>query len=496
MALKKLTLFLLSLLITKATYSQNFGEFPKIEKEKLQRDLDLLYQGLDKFHSGMYWYTPKDSINFAFQNVKTQISTDLNVLEFYKIIAPLVALSREDHTDILLPKYIKDEIFNNENIKYLPLIVKFLGEKLYCIRNASDHHIKIDTLEIESINGETPIEIVSKIGNLFASDGYIKTSKYEDLSGFGFSRYHYYYYGLIENYEIKFKGIPNLISLKSSSINQINERLNKYPNTREEEKDDQPLKFKIINSKTAYLDIQTFSDEIIKKESKYKRLKKFLEISFAEIQEKNIENVVIDVSKNGGGTEGNEGLLYSYFGENYQKYTRVSVKTQKAILDNGIDKPIKLKVFGMLERVFANKKMKDGSLERRNNFTLGLMAYKKTPKNKFNGNVYVIVSPITYSGASEFSNMMYSKGLATFIGQETGGGYFGNTSGYVRNLALPNSQITVEIPALQFVMNVEPKLPFGSGVKPHYQVIPTINQYMNNENVYLEYALKLIKEKK
>jgi hypothetical protein len=86
-------------------------------------------------------------------------------------------------------------------------------------------------------------------------------------------------------------------------------------------------------------------------------------------------------------------------------------------------------------------------------------------------------------------------GLATFIGQETGGGYYGNTSGYSQDLTSPNSKITIEIPALQFVMNVEPKLPFGSGVKPHYEVIPTINQYMNNENPCLEYALKLINEK-
>ena len=226
-----------------------------------------------------------------------------------------------------------------------------------------------------------------------------------------------------------------------------------------------------------------------------KTLKKFLKQSFSEIKEHNIKNVIIDVSKNGGGTEGNEGLLYSYFGDNYQKYSKVRVKTQKAILNNGIDKPIKLKVFGFLERIFVNKKMKDGSLERKNNLGLGLMAYKKAPKDTFKGNVYVLISPITYSGGSEFSNMMYSQGLATFIGQETGGGYYGNTSGYSQDLTLPNSKITIEIPALQFVMNVEPKLPFGSGVKPNYEVIPTINQYINNENIYLEYALKLISEK-
>lgn len=257
----------------------------------------------------------------------------------------------------------------------------------------------------------------------------------------------------------------------------------------------EPLQFEIINLKTALITINTFHNPEIKKKSKYKTLKKFLAFSFYEIKEKVIENLIIDIAENGGGTEGNEGLLYSYFGDNYQKYKKVRVKAQKVILDNGIDKPIQLKTFGFLERIFTNKKMDDGSLERKNGIGFGLMAYKKSPKNKFNGKVYVLISPITYSGGSEFSNMMYSKGLATFIGQETGGGYFGNTSGYVRSLTLPNSKIIIDIPAIQFVMNVEPKLPFGSGVKPHYTVIPTINQYINRENVNLEYALKLINEK-
>jgi hypothetical protein len=494
--MKKLQIFLLFFVLTNNLYSQNFGEFPKIEKTKLHRDLELLYQGLDKFHSGMYWYTPKDSVDLAFKNAKSKINTDLNVLEFHKIIAPLVALSKEDHTDIFLPKDIKEEIFLNENIKYLPLIVRFLGTKLYCIRNASDNPEKIETLEIEKINGETPIEIASKIGNLFASDGYIKTLKYDDLSGFGLSRYYYYYYGIIENYEIKFKEIPEPINLKSSSIGQINMNLKKNTNIVKEKVEGDPLQFEIINSKSALITINTFHNPEIKNKSKYKTLKKFLAFCFYEIKEKSIENIIIDIAENGGGTEGNEGLLYSYFGENYQKYIKVRAKTQKAILNNGIDKPIKLKTFGFVEKTFLNKKIDDGSYERKQNIGYGLMAYKKSPKNKFKGKVYVLISPITYSGGSEFSNMMYSQGLAIFIGQETGGSYLGNTSGYRKELVLPHSKIVIDIPALQFVMNVEPKLPFGSGVKPHYLVIPTINQYINRENVNLEYALKLIDEKK
>jgi hypothetical protein len=87
---------------------------------------------------------------------------------------------------------------------------------------------------------------------------------------------------------------------------------------------------------------------------------------------------------------------------------------------------------------------------------------------------------------------MYSNDLATFVGQETGGGYFGNTSGYGRELILPNSKIRIKIPALQFIMNVAPKLPFGRGVIPHYEVIPTIEQYLNQENASLKYILEAL----
>ena len=100
----KLQAIIILSLLAQITFSQNYGDFPKIKKEKLLNDLELLHQGLDKFHSGMYWYTPKDSVDLAFQEAKSKITTDLNVLQFHKIIAPLVGLSREDHTDVFLPK--------------------------------------------------------------------------------------------------------------------------------------------------------------------------------------------------------------------------------------------------------------------------------------------------------------------------------------------------------------------------------------------------------
>ena len=475
--------------------AQDFGNFPKIKKEKLLNDLDLLYQGLDKFHTGMYWYTPKDSIDFAFEKAKSKITADLNVLEFHKIIAPLVALSREDHTNVYLPDFVGEKL--NSEMRFLPLIVVFLGKELYIIKNGSDlENIDLEGKIIESINGETPAEIVEKIGNLFASDGYIKTVKYSDLKGFNFSKYYFYFNGQLNQFEIKIKGINEPLIIKSQYIKTINEHFKSRYKDKKEEKEKDLLEFKILNKSTAYLGIHDFQNSTIRKESKEKNLKRFLRNSFNEINENNIKTLIVDVSENGGGTEGNEGLLYSYFGVNYQKYKSVKAKTQKAVLNKGIDKPIKLKTYGLIERIFTTKKEADGSIVRTQSFGNGLMAFKKEPKNKFKGKVYVIISPITYSGGSEFSNMMYTNDLATFVGQETGGGYLGNTSGYSQELVLPNSKIEISIPALKFEMNVKPKLPFGSGVKPHYEVIPTFEQYINGENESLKYILEELQKKK
>lgn len=491
---KTLALLIIYCVSLQFSYAQNFGDFPNIEKEKLLNDLDILYQGLDKFHSGMYWYTPKDSVDAAFLEVREKITEDLNVLEFHKLIAPLIALSREAHTSIYRPEIVINKL--NTEVRMMPLIFVFLGKELYCVKNGSDFQdFALEGKQVESINGETPMAIVGKIGNLFASDGLIKTSKYSNLRGFQFSTYYFYYYGQENEFEIKFKEIDESVSIESLNIGEIRKHLrDRYQKTKKGEEKDL-LEYKIFNDSIAYLGIHSFSNSDIKELSKEKSLKPFLERSFKSIQEGNIKTLIIDVGENGGGSEGNEGLLYSYFGEDYQKYKKVRVKTQKTTLDNGLDKPITLKALSFLERFLSYKKMDDGSLERKQWIGPGLRAYKKEPKYKFTGKVYVIISPDTYSGGSEFSNMMYTKGLATFVGQETGGGYLGNTSGYMKKVVLPNSKIEVKIPALQFIMNVEPKLPIGRGVIPHYEVIKTFDQYINGENASLNYILYTIEKK-
>src|SRR5699024_10899567 len=88
--------------ITNIVQAQDYGNFLTLEKDSLLLDFELLKQGLEKFHSGLYWYTSKDTFDNAFLETREKINSSMNVMEFYKTIAPTVSLTNEDHTNIYL----------------------------------------------------------------------------------------------------------------------------------------------------------------------------------------------------------------------------------------------------------------------------------------------------------------------------------------------------------------------------------------------------------
>lgn len=195
----------------------------------------------------------------------------------------------------------------------------------------------------------------------------------------------------------------------------------------------------------------------------------------------------MDVADNGGGREGYENLLYSYLGPNYQKYRGVTAKAQHVRLANGVDEPVTLKTFGPLERWWQNERQPDGSYARKPNRGHGLRVFAKTPEHPYDREVLVLISPVTYSGGSEFANMMRYSTDAVSVGEETGGGYCGNTSGYGREVRLPHSGITVDVPALRFEMNVGEES-CGRGVIPDVRAVPTRAEWLAGEDVRVRAA--------
>ena len=83
----------------------------------------------------------------------------------------------------------------------------------------------------------------------------------------------------------------------------------------------------------------------------------------------------------------------------------------------------------------------------------------------------------------------------TFIGEETGGAYYGNNSGDWINLTLPNTLIQISIPARNYLLSVSEYPEQDRGVIPDIDVSPTIENILNKKDTQLECALETIRNR-
>jgi hypothetical protein len=111
----------------------------------------------------------------------------------------------------------------------------------------------------------------------------------------------------------------------------------------------------------------------------------------------------------------------------------------------------------------------------------------------YTGKIYVLINGGCFSTASECISMIHSNTNAVFIGEESGGGYYGNNSGIVPEMTLPVTKIRVAIPLMMYMMAVKDCQFKDHGLYPNYRVIPTIADKLKGKDPELEFAKKLIK---
>ena len=239
------------------------------------------------------------------------------------------------------------------------------------------------------------------------------------------------------------------------------------------------FKLEQLNDSIAYMCIPSFS-------SRKNDHEKFYRKQFKTIDSLKIKHLIIDIQANGGGTEGNENLLFNYLStEKIKKYKKVTM-LPKPYQKNKDDKGYK----------FDKWEFKTAIAER-GEFTLSSHYYSDlgySPPNQkyiYKNKLYLLTSGFTFSGGAEFSSMIKMTNRGIFIGEETGGAYEGNVSGYTETIKLPNTRISIDIPIVHFQMNVSPEIK-GRGVIPDYQVPQTWDDYMNKRNAKLEFTKKLI----
>ncbi len=365
----------------------------------------------------------------------------------------------------------------------MPLTVKLCDGNMLVTQNYGDEISGLKKgVKIISVNGIKLDEIVEKIYPLIPSDGFNETSKKEWIGGLNFSLLYRLVYGKEKEFRLK---IQDFESKHIQNIDIPAIRFTKFKNKNAQfaskEFGYNQFTFEKINDSVAYLSIPSFGDESLNYESFYKS-------SFKKIDSIGIEHLIIDIQANGGGTEGNENLLFSYLSNKVvQKYKGVTMLPKSYHKNKN-------------KQAYKDDKWQLGdTIAKRGHFTLfsdyySDLGYKKPEKDLiYTGKLYVLISGKTFSGGAEFASLVKMTNRGIFIGEETGGTYEGNVSGYSEYVQLPNSKIEVKIPTVHFQINVTPNLT-GRGIMPNYKVPQTWNDYMNEKNTKKDFILKLINE--
>jgi C-terminal processing protease CtpA/Prc len=103
----------------------------------------------------------------------------------------------------------------------------------------------------------------------------------------------------------------------------------------------------------------------------------------------------------------------------------------------------------------------------------------------------VLTGPNSFSAASIFARSVKGQSNVTLIGEETGGGNYGNTAWFIPNVTLPETGVRFRLPKFRLVMNKDTEKN-GRGVMPDIYVHSTREAVIQNRDLKVEKVRDLI----
>jgi hypothetical protein len=459
----------------------------KLAPEKLLADFRIARKALEEGHSGIYRYTSKEELDRLFDQAEKSLIKPLTMLEFYRVLAPVVAAIKCGHTGVYLPKdYMKTYTAKNG---ILPLQVRVLAGSVYVWRDLSGAAASLTGKEIRSINGVPASKIMEKMLAATSGDGDIQTNRMWRISGWTFSSELLALVGLSGPYDVALWDPKEKREIKVYLEGADWARLEEMARSRFPQDQDPKTAgdFKFLDEgMIAVMTIRGFGGFV---DTKHKKtLKEFYQESLEAMNRKGTKTLVLDLRNNGGGEDELGKLLLSYLLDKPFKY-------YDDLVINASEFPT-LQKYTDFPNVPEDKveRMPNGKYRVREHAhpNLGL---QQPSRPTFQGKVFILMNGGCFSTTAEFLSRAHYHKRATFIGEESGGGYYGNTSGPVPALTLPNTKLVVYVPLLTYYLAVNGYKAAAHGVLPDHPIRYTIEELLEGMDKELALALELARKK-
>jgi len=478
-----------SMLMGCSASRENFNPRARYSAKALKEDFTLFRNVLEESHPSLYWFTPKDSVNYYFKHAYDQLTDSMHERDFRTLLSYVVSKIRCGHTSVRYSKAYS-KYLDTARMKIFPFSIKMWNDTMVMLANlnSKDSLLKRGTI-VKSINNYQGSQLRDTFFNFISGDGHAINGKYQSLSNRGnFGTLYRNVFGLPDSLSIqyldstgeaKFVRVPvfdpaqdttgRTLSLITGDISRKDIRSRGINTTRNIQID--------TSLHSAYMTVNTFSTG--------NRLRGFFRRSFRVIKKHGIRHLVIDVRSNGGGDAGNSTLLTQYI---INHKFRLGDSLYAIKRSSNFTSHIRLQPIYWFMMQFVTKKRTDG----RYHFGYFERHYFKPKKNNhFDGKVYIITGGNSFSATTLFAQALKGQSNVLIVGEETGGGAYGNTAWMIPDVTLPNTHIKFRLPKFRLVMN-SALVKNGRGVLPDIEVLPTVESIRQGIDLKVEKVRELI----
>lgn len=461
---------------------------PKMGAAELKEDLVTLKKILEANHPSLYWYTSKDSIDYYFQETIAGITDSLNEVEYKNRLSKLIATIRCGHTTVRFSKAY-GKVANRYRFPQFPLALKAWDDSLVVLASAyrNDSIFKRGTI-VTAINGRSPVQILDTLYQYISTDGYGINHKSQIISG-NFPGWYKTIIGDEDSvYHIRY--IDSVGQEKATIIKAyrpVMDTARKSQQVREVPalSSKQLRQLRLLNKRSMVIDTLQSSAFIRLTTFTGGRLKTFFRRSFKTLAKLSIQHLVIDLRENGGGNVSNSIRLTQYLSNKPFKVGDSVVAVSRRMK---YGKYIKPSFIYWLAMNFGGKKMGDGKIHYRR---YEQHYFQPKTKHHYNGKVYLIQGGYTFSAATMFISQLQGQSNVKVTGEETGGGYYGNSAMHIPRITLPNTGIVVSLPLYRLVMDKD--RPKGRGIMPDVMIKPSSQAIREGYDIKISEVKKLIK---
>jgi C-terminal processing protease CtpA/Prc len=342
---------------------------------------------------------------------------------------------------------------------------------------------------LEGIDNRNVNKILDSLFQHLSADGYNLTHKYQTVSnGSNFRSMYASLYGLRPRVNVSY--IDSAGYFKQSTLAAYNPKADSQRQAFKPPKLSKRERRIIMLNSTRSLKIDTTLNTAVLEVNAFtkdSKLRSFFRQSFKKIRKEQIPNLIVDMRGNGGGSVTLSNLLTKYIASAPFKIAD-SLYAIKRSSKYGRFRENQLLNWLFLQ--FLTRKKADGHYH----FTFFENKYfKPKTKNHFNGTTYILTGGNTFSAATLFTKALVKQENVIVVGEETGGGAYGNTAWLIPDVTLPNTKVRFRLPLFRLV--VDRNEAKGHGVYPEVEVVPTVEDIRKGNDYKMDKVKQLIKQR-